>query len=58
VYFLVILFHFFISRFCYRHTVHRVQAHTVCKMQIDKNRHNRTINMEVGRRTTRLQTLS
>ena len=31
--------------------------HTVCTMQIGKNRHNRTIHSEFGGRTTGLQTL-
>jgi len=37
--------------------VHRVQTHTVSTMQIDKNRHNRTINSEFGGRTPGSQTL-
>jgi len=49
--FLVNLFNFLTSRFCSRHKVHRVQTHTVCTMQIDENRHNRTINYEFGGRT-------
>ena len=37
--------------------MNRVQTHTVCTMQIDKNRHNRMINIEFGG-TTWLQTLN
>jgi len=48
----------FILRICDRQSTNRVQTHTVCAMQIDKNRHNRTINCEDGGRTTGLQTLS
>jgi len=43
-------------RFCNGHEVHRVQTHTIYMMQVDKNRHNRTINSEVGGRTTGLVT--
>jgi len=56
--FLVNLLNFLTLRFCSRHKVHRVQTHTVCTMQIDENRHNRTINYEFGGRTIGLQTFS
>jgi len=44
--------------FSNRHEVHRVQAHTVCTVQIGENRQNRTSYNGVGGRTTGLQTLS
>jgi len=40
-----------------RHEVYRVQAHTVCATQIDKNKHNRTFYNGVGGRTSELQNL-
>jgi len=36
----------------------RVQTHKVCTMQIGKNRHNRTLNSELGGSTAGLQILS
>jgi len=35
-----------ILKFFNRHEVHRVQTHTVCTTQIEKNRHKRKINSE------------
>jgi len=35
-----------------------VQTHTIRSMQIDKNRHNRTTDSEVGGRKTRLHFLN
>jgi len=49
---------YLILMFWNRHEVHRVQAHTVCTTQVDKNRHNRRFYNGVGGRTAGLQTLS
>jgi len=55
MYVLVNLFNFF-KGFVTDAKSNRVQTHTVCTIQIDENRHNSTINREVGGRTTGLQT--
>jgi len=49
------LFNLFNSlKFFIRHQAHRMQTHTVWTMQIDKNRHNRTLaNLKVEQQDCR-----